>query len=308
MDIGEVLTRTWQITWKYKGLWVLGLLAGCGTGGGGGGGGGSGGSSGGNFSGGNYSGPMQQFQQGIESVPVWVWVLLAIVVLLLIVVFIVLGVIGTGGLIAGFKRADEGHDIRLGEAFRLGAKYFWRLLGFRLVLFVLAIVLAVVIAAAVVGSLGICILPLICIALPLFFAIGVYISLCQVALVDDDLPVTQVFGRAWEILRLHLGPAALMGLILGIGGFVVALVMALPIFLIMIPFLVTLASHDSGALTTGAIISGLCFVGYLPVLLLLNAVLQTYVNGAWTLTYRRLTGKGPGATAVVAEVSLPPTA
>ena len=41
MDFGEVLTRAWQITWRYKGLWVLGLLAGCGTGGGGGGGGGS---------------------------------------------------------------------------------------------------------------------------------------------------------------------------------------------------------------------------------------------------------------------------
>lgn len=305
MDFGEVLTRTWQITWKYKGLWVLGLLAGCGTGGSGGGGGG--GSSGGNYSGGNYSAPMQQFQQAVESVPIWVWVLLGIAFLLLIVLFLVLGVIGTGGLIAGFKRADEGHDIRLGEAFRLGAKYFWRLLGFRVLLFVMAIALAVVVAAVAVGSLGICLLPLICIGIPLFIAIGIYVSLCQVALIDDDLPVTQVFGRAWELVRLHPGPAVLMGVILGVGGFVAAVIMALPIFLIMVPFILTMASNDTGTLTTGAIISGLCFVGYLPVLLLLSAVLQTYVNGAWTLTYRRLTGKGPGASAPV-EVSVPPTA
>jgi len=29
MDLGEVLGRTWQITWKNKGLWLLGVLAGC---------------------------------------------------------------------------------------------------------------------------------------------------------------------------------------------------------------------------------------------------------------------------------------
>ena len=29
MDIGSVLTRAWNITWKYKVLWLLGILAGC---------------------------------------------------------------------------------------------------------------------------------------------------------------------------------------------------------------------------------------------------------------------------------------
>jgi hypothetical protein len=311
-DYGEVLSKAWQITWKYKGLWVLGFLAGCGSGGGGGGGGGGGNSSGGDWSGGqwsggNFSAPMQQFQQAVENVPVWVWVVLGLVVFVLIIAAIVLGVIGTGGLIAGFKHADEGHDVRLGEAFRMGAKYFWRLLGFRLLLVLFGIVVALIVAAAAIGSLGICLIPLICLGLPLGFAVGVYISLCQVALVDDDLPVTQVFGRVWETVRTHYGPAALMGVILVIGGFVVALVMAIPIFLVMVPLMVSLASQDTNALTTGAILSGVCFVAYLPVLLLLNSVLQTYLNGAWTLTYRRLTGKSPAGAAAPAVV-VPPAA
>ena len=37
-NFGEVLTRAWQITWKYKVLWIFGILAGCTNGGGGGGG------------------------------------------------------------------------------------------------------------------------------------------------------------------------------------------------------------------------------------------------------------------------------
>ena len=37
-NFGEILTRAWQITWKYKVLWIFGILAGCTNGGGGGGG------------------------------------------------------------------------------------------------------------------------------------------------------------------------------------------------------------------------------------------------------------------------------
>ena len=29
MEFGSVLKRSWDITWKHKGLWVLGILAGC---------------------------------------------------------------------------------------------------------------------------------------------------------------------------------------------------------------------------------------------------------------------------------------
>ena len=36
MDIGEVLSRAWQIIWKHKVLWIFGILAGCASGGGGG--------------------------------------------------------------------------------------------------------------------------------------------------------------------------------------------------------------------------------------------------------------------------------
>jgi hypothetical protein len=57
-------------------------------------------------------------------------------------------------------------------------------------------------------------------------------------------------------------------------------------------------------MTAGMLVSGLCFLGFLPILLLVNAVLQTFVAGAWTLTYRRLTGK-PAGTSPPQEVALP---
>ena len=38
MDYGKVLSRAWEITWRWKVLWILGFLASLASGGGGGGG------------------------------------------------------------------------------------------------------------------------------------------------------------------------------------------------------------------------------------------------------------------------------
>ena len=292
MDYGDVLRRTWQITWRYKGLWVLGLLAGCGTGGGG------------SNSGWQASGGNGQLEQAVTSIPGWIWVVFAILMLLLIVLVVVLGVIGTGGLIAGFRQADRGEDVSLGQAFRQGTKYFWRLLGFRVLLLLLGIVFAAVVVVASIGSLGLCIIPLLCIGIPLAFLVSTYVSLAQVSLIDDDQRTLDAFRRGWELLRAHPGAILLMGLILVGGGLVIGLVVATPILLIMLPFFAGLGSETQAGMTAGMLVSGLCFLGFLPILLLVNAVVQTFVTGAWTLTYRRLTGKLAG-TSPAPEVVLP---
>ena len=292
MDYGDVLRRTWQITWRYKGLWVLGLLAGCGTGGGG------------SNTGWQASGGGGQLEQAVMSIPGWIWVVFAILMLLLIVLVVVLGVIGTGGLIAGFRQADLGEDVSLGQAFRKGAKYFWRLLGFRVLLLLLGIVFAAVVVVASIGSLGLCIIPLLCIGIPLAFLVSTYVSLAQVSLIDDDQRTLDAFRRGWELLRAHPGAILLMGLILVGGGLVIGLALATPILLIMLPFFAGLGSETQAGMTAGMLVSGLCFLGFLPILLLVNAVVQTFVTGAWTLTYRRLTGKLAG-TSPAPEVVLP---
>ncbi len=57
MDYSSVLRRAWDITWRYKGLWILGILASC-SGNGGSGAGGRGGSGFNyNFGGGNGQTP-----------------------------------------------------------------------------------------------------------------------------------------------------------------------------------------------------------------------------------------------------------
>ncbi len=302
MDYGEVLGRTWHITWRYKWLWLLGILAGCGSGGGGGGGGNF-------FQGGppdrrapsTGPEPFRDLERFIESIPeeTLIAIIVAIVCLALVLslVALVLRVLGRGSLIVAFNRADAEENITLGEVFHAGASYFWRLLGLEVLAF-----LALLVAMAIIGLLAlgtaiatlglglICLIPLLCLLIPLFWALDIYVNFAEVALVSEDLGVFEALSRAWEVIRRTPGPVILMALILVLGGALAGLVVAAPLVVAALPIAAAVAGGQEDALTTGLILAGLCVVLYLPVLLVLQGLVQTYVTGGWTLTYRRLRG------------------
>ena len=312
MDYGEVLRRAWQITWKYKGLWVLGILSSC-SGGGGGGSGGSGANTQAGFRG--YEGGGQEFpqlQRLLNSISPETWIIIAIVAISLILVIglalLVLGVIGDGGLIGGFNVADSGGETSLGQAFRMGMTYFWKLLGVRILFWILGVAVGVLGAIAVIlvaiGTFGIgllCLLPLICLLIPIGLIVGVYVMLTQIALVIENLGVFDAFRRSWEVLKANLGTVIVMGVIVIVGSWLVGLILAVPLIAIILPVGFALAFGTQSTANSGLILAGLCLVVYVPVLIVLNGILRTYVTGVWTLTYRRITQR-PG----VVSVEVPP--
>ncbi len=316
MDYGWVLKRAWEITWKFKGLWVLGILASCSGGGGGGGGGGGSSGTGYQFSG--ESDPrMLQFQRWIESIPSETWIAIAVIagiaIFVLGLVALALGVIGQGGLIAGFNQAENNGTVTLGEAFRIGKANFWRLVGVRIVFWLggvlLAIALIAVVAMIAIGTMGIgllCLLPLLCLLIPAGALVGVYVMLTQVALVTEGLGVSESFRRSWEVLKQNLGPIIVIGLILLFGSLVIGLVMALPLIAAVLPAAAGLAFGTDQSTTSGLVTAGLCLVVYLPLMIVANGILQTYVTGVWTLSFRQWTGRAKGILAIPAEV--PPAA
>ncbi|MGH2619003.1 MAG: DUF7544 domain-containing protein [Anaerolineales bacterium] len=314
MDIGAVLTRAWNITWKYKVLWLLGVLAGCSASGRGSGGQFPSGFQGYDFSSGDAQGPPAEgMQQFIDRLSEGAWIPIVIGVILLVIfvslVFLVLGVLGQAGLIAAFGRADDGHDITLGEAFRLGGEHFWRLLGIRITVWVAGLIIGVVAVVAVVlfsvATLGIgliCLLPVLCLLIPLGIAVDAYIVLTMVAAIEEGARVFDAFGKAWVFVQKNLGQVLVMALILVIGGGILSAILFLPFAVVVVPAIVGgLTGSDTG-LVSGLAISGLCLVVLLPVAVLLSGVLTTYITGVWTLTYRRLTGK-PGAAALASAAA-----
>ena len=298
MDYGAILTRTWGITWRYKGLWILGLLASCGAAGRSNSNGGPSGT-GYNFNGSEDIGRL--FEAPDEVLLIAIAVAIFILVLFIALFFLLLSVLGQSGLIASFSRADDGYDVSFGEAFRLGMPYFWKLLGIRLLVWLAGLLIIIVILAVsipfFIATMGVgllliplclcCLLPL----LPLFMLVDAYVILTMVAAVEEDLSVTDSFRRSWQLCKENFGPVLVMTLILILGTAILSFVLVLPFLIMFVPIVIGFLVGGDQSIAAGMIVSGLCLLISLPFIFLINAVITTFTTGGWTITYRRLIGR-----------------
>ncbi len=301
MDFGKVLTRAWEIIWKHKILWLFGILASCGS---------QGGNFGGNF---NYrmdSGEInnlppqwQEFfrnlQNGFDRTPdermVGFIIIVVCIVLLLALVAWLLSIFGRVSLIKGTLLAEAGKSFTFSSLARESFPVFGSalLLSFLLGLLplVLGFLVAVVLVAFSVITFGIgllCVIPLLCLLVPLAIAYNVYVEMAYVALVSEGLGVIEAINRGWQVFRNNLGNVAVIALILIIGGLFVGILLGLPIILVFAPFLLGMLANTPDSQNSGLIISGICLVLALPVIILGNGILHSYLQSAWTLAYQQL--------------------
>ena len=313
-NFGEVLTRAWQITWKYKVLWIFGILASCGRGGGNGGGGNSGGSSsrpgnGSNFDPNNLF-PRDMFQEAAQWLNNnwWIIALIILAVIVLVLLFYYLGTIGKIALIKGTFKAEQGvESMSFGELWSESQPYFWRVFGlsFLIGLAFLVIFLPIVAIGFITAGVGfLCLLPLICILVPVGWALNVILEQADAAIVLEDKSMFDGFKRGWEVTKNNIGPMIVMALILGIGGAIIGVIVALPIIITVIPLAIGAtalgASGGVDSLSTPLIIGAACCILYFPVLITLSGVLTTYIQCTWTLTFMRLTKPQDNAPVFVA--------
>jgi hypothetical protein len=336
MDYGEILKRAWDTIWKHKVLWVFGLLASCtANSGGGGGGGGGGGSSNYNFgnndffNNNNFSnnfgrefGNMPNFDHFFSgSGNEWL-IITAIVlgvlcfVLLLSFIFVLLGSAGQIGLSRGAWWVDEGEtDISFSRIWHSIGKSFWRVVLMHVLLtlvgMVLGLVIAVILVVAIVGTFGIaliCLLPFLCIfgllSLVLGILINIMIQYMIPMMVNEDVSLTDAVKQSYELLKNKFWPSVLMGIILMVLQAAVGLIVAIPILILVFGtlgvgiFATGFANMDPSILIV-LILAVICLL--MPLSLFVNAVSQSYIGSAWTLTYRRLTGHGFGGVSIVDE-------
>lgn len=298
-NFGEVLTRAWQITRKYKVLWIFGILAGCTNGGGGGGGGGNTGYSTGPS---DFDVPpeirrfillMEDFAAWVED-NLWIFIVIGLVVLVLILISIFLGTIGRIGLIKGSYQAEMGAErLAFGELFSTSMPYFWRVFGLTFLIglaFLLLFIPLILLGVLTAGVAFLCFLPLICLLIPVGFAVGIIIEQANRAIVLEDLSLFDGLKRGWEIAKSNIGPLIVMGLILFGITLLLGIVIALPVFIVVFPTIFAFAIGEGRSFTPLYIaLAFICL--YAPVSLVLNGILTTFTQSAWTLTYLRLTQK-----------------
>jgi hypothetical protein len=305
-NFGEVLTRAWQIIWKNKVLWVFGVLASCGQSSGNFNSNTSGGGDGGGFGQPpNLPPEVLRWFRTIEENITTILVILLAVVCIIWIISIFLGVIGKVGLIRGTVQAEGGADaLVFGELFSGSVPYFWRMFGLSLILALPAIILAIAVAVIVVGALfasggeesGVlavfALIPVIfgciCLLIPVMFVLRMIFRQSERAIVLEEMSVLPAITRGWEVFRANLGPVILMAIILGVIGFIIGLVITVPVFLIVFPAMLAFAVGE-GQNMTPVYLMGVCFCIYIPIAWLLQGIGISYIESAWTLTYLQLT-------------------
>ena len=296
MDYGSVLSRAWQLTWRHKVLWIFGLLAGL--------------SSAGN---GGANARVSANQPGVTLPPavqqqverpefVLLAVAAALVVLVIVLVLIVITTIARAGLIGGLQRADEAGALTFREAWSMGTRYFWRMLGIALMLIAPAFVfglLALVFVLATFGLGALLVIPLACVFALAYIPFAIVAHFAQFAVVLDDLRVGAAFRKGWAVLQANLGPIVILGLMLIVIGFVAGLLIFAPFVAIALPAAVMLAVGGARLDVLVLASVAVAFLIYLPIALILSGILQTWTTAVWTLAWKHFTGatRVPVATA-----------
>lgn len=327
-NFGEVLSRAWQIIWKHKVLWIFGILASCSRGG-------SSGNSGSNWrqdGNGGFDGtpdfpPQLQrlFETISENMAAFIGITIAVICIFWIVA-IFLGTIGKIGLIRGTWQAEGITDnLVFGQLFSESTPYFWRMFGLSIIV---GLPFLVLIAALVAGGLAfgialsqggsntaalglVGLVPLfigcMCLLIPIGFVINMIVRQAENAIVLEDAGVLPSISRGWDIFRTNLGPIIVMAIILGVIGLVAGFIIAIPVLIVVVPAAITFVAGNAQNWTP-MIVAGVLLCLYIPISMLLNGILISYTESAWTLTYLRLTRKPDVTDIVTPENDIPPNA
>jgi hypothetical protein len=327
MDFGEVLTKAWKIVWKFKILWVFGIFAACGTRNGGGFNGGGGSSYRSNGTPGQipnlppgFEDNLLKFVRFFENPAVIAGFISLICVIILLTIFF--SIVGRIGLIKGAVGADAGAEhLSFGELWKSGLQYFWRFLGLSLLigspilLFYLALVIGglFILLTYLSGSQNssfsaaapaiVALIPVICLLVCAIFLFAIIISFlrpqAERAIVIENEGILSSLRRGWNVLTKNLGPILIIWFITVVIGFAVGILVALPVFIILVPAFIAFMAGGNNPSFTPLVIAGLCIVAYIPVSLVANGILTAYLESVWTLTYLRLTKLKPDAQVAI---------
>lgn len=315
MDYGEILSKAWKIIWKFKVLWIFGLLSSCGqaVGSGAGANAGSGGQSG-STNGWHPQNLPPQLQNVITAVErsfqdgsAWIYILgFALAALCLGVIFslITMAISSAGkiGVINGTVLADEGASKMTFSQLWNGMKpYFKRVFIFSFLIsiagMIAVLILSIPFIMLAVVTLGCGIFLMLPVLIIVGWLVGVWIDQTIVAIVVEDLEIRPAASRAWELIKANFWRYIGMSAILFIGGFIVSFLIALPIILAVLPGMASLiygVSENSGSfIGIGAILLVCLCALMVPVSMAVNGLVYAYIGSAWTLTFRRMTGKMP---------------
>lgn len=280
-DLGEVLTRAWQITWKHRVLWVFAML------------------------------PMLPFVLFLPLIlyfflspdfqsraPVFfedpnLIILFFGGTLFLAAISFVLQIFSNSATTAGIFQVEAGKGrVSFPEIAQGGRAYFWRMLGAILLVSIGMMAFFAVFSAclSLIGlvTFGIGSMLGQLLFLPAAMAAYALLEQTQAAVVVDSLNPVDAITRAWELMQENITSYALITVILYFGLTIFSSIASVPL---MAPLLLAVFNRFSGELSNSPMlwIGVLCFAAFVPVYFVLQAAALLFTKSAFMITYLRLT-------------------
>ncbi|HVD02162.1 MAG TPA: hypothetical protein VNG93_13615 [Candidatus Dormibacteraeota bacterium] len=307
MRFENLFSRSARLLWLRPWLWLLALLAGESSGAGGGGGGGSiptGATTSPGGKGAGIAPPDLAWVPGWINDRIALLLTIAVVVLVVSLLLFLLSCLASGALVGSVARLDAGEPVSLRESMRVGARSFWRVLGFRLVLLLLVLLpllllLIPPLAGAAFGGVAGLIrgllldLPLLVALLFWLFLVGILALLGLRACVLDGAGPIASFRVAQALLRRRFSRIALTWVIVLATGVGIGIVFQVVLGIVSAPFVGPIV-EDVTTGRWGAALGTSLFAGVIlvPVSVALSSAGGAYFATLWTVAYRRFDQEG----------------
>ncbi len=313
MDFGNVLSRAWQITWRWKALWILGFLASLGQGVG--------------SSTGSYRLDASDLGRWTITEPspgvIGLIVGIGCLAILIGIAVWVISVMARGGLIAGVQQVEDQGGTSFLQAWRVGRDRFWTLFGIG-VLTTLPMIFFVLLGFAALGltifsavrgfsfseaqgGMGVaasvlCGAVFCCGAVIVGTILDLIRKYAERAAILEGRGWTDAFGRGWQVLKENIGPTLVLWLIFLAVGIVIGGIIFGAVVALAIPFISVASNLDPSPW----LVLPICGSGLVAIIAgaLIGSVVETFTSATWTLAYREMTGMSAAATAVEPSLEL----
>lgn len=286
INIGEVLSRAAQITWKYKILWLAGFIIALIS---------------------LLSLPISLLFNDpfsfTSNSPAEIRERLGPVlltnglILLVSMVSIPVTVLGMSIPSLATRRLEMGDDEpAFVELLRDSFPYFWRVLGIFLLVWVgmfgVAFVFLACISVLSVVTLGfgaLCAFPLFILFIPVAILVYALIELGMSAVLVDNLSALHALRRAWDLVKQNLGAVAVLSILIYLGSMVISMILSIPMMIPMFGLFTNMGMQPDPQVFENMFRNmTLWMLAFSPLYAILQGVLLTFMQSVWTLAYMRL--------------------
>ena len=297
LDLAAIISRTFEISWRHKWLWLLGVF--------GGGGAGFGGlrafpMGGGRRAPGQAAATMAQFQSFISD-NAWILAVVAGGFLVIAVVVLLFSCVAVPGSIWAALNLDAGRQVGAGQAWRYGLRRFGPFLRLYVLRLLIGLVLLTPVGIAVAlivasvghggGALAVSILLLVLVIFVFVVAtllVSVALVWAERLIVIGNLGAIAAMRQSWWLVRRSLVDTVLFAVVLGLLAGVIGIGVTVVSALVALPGIVlAIAGFSSGGVLFIAGAAWVVVAG-LGALLLGGGFVGSLVQVAYALACRDL--------------------